>query len=54
METSKFRNFTEEQYDAIYSQLMEGKLKPYAGTDFGNTFDLTLVNTTVTYLELRE
>ena len=52
MDTSKFVNFTDAEYNAIYGQLVDGKLVPYAGCDFGNTFDLTLVNTTVNYLEL--
>ncbi|HAG69978.1 MAG TPA: BMP family ABC transporter substrate-binding protein [Lachnospiraceae bacterium] len=54
METSRFKSFTDSEYNAIFSQLVDGKLVPYAGTGFGNTFDLTLVNTTVTYLELKE
>ncbi|MBR2275813.1 MAG: BMP family ABC transporter substrate-binding protein [Lachnospiraceae bacterium] len=54
MDTSRFRNFSDAEYNGIYTQLVDGKLTPYAGTDFGNTFDLTLVYTTVTYLELKE
>ncbi|MCR5107966.1 MAG: BMP family ABC transporter substrate-binding protein [Lachnospiraceae bacterium] len=52
MDTSRFKNFTSADYNAIYAQLVNGKLEPYAQTNFGNTFDLTLINTTVTYLEL--
>ncbi|MCR4656905.1 MAG: BMP family ABC transporter substrate-binding protein [Lachnospiraceae bacterium] len=54
METSRFNNFSDAQYNAIYAQLVDGKLVPYAGTNFGNTFDLTLVNTTVSYQEIKE
>ncbi|MCR4923947.1 MAG: BMP family ABC transporter substrate-binding protein [Lachnospiraceae bacterium] len=52
MESSMFKNFSQDTYNAIYGQLAEGKIEPYASTAFGNTFDLTLINTTVTYLEL--
>ncbi|MCR4739981.1 MAG: BMP family ABC transporter substrate-binding protein [Lachnospiraceae bacterium] len=52
IDTSRFVNFTEGDYNAIYSQLVDEKLVPYADTNYGNTFDLTLINTTVTYLEL--
>lgn len=53
MDSSRFVNFNDAQYNAIFDQLVSGKVEPYAGTDFGNTFDLTLVNTTVSYLELK-
>ncbi len=54
MDNSEFVNFKESDYNAIFSQLADEKLVPYAGTNFGNTFDLTLVNTTVNYLELKQ
>ncbi|MCR5234173.1 MAG: BMP family ABC transporter substrate-binding protein [Lachnospiraceae bacterium] len=54
MENSRFENFTQEQYDAIYEQLRSGRIVPYSATDYGNTSDLELVNTEVFYLELNQ
>ncbi|MBO4902617.1 MAG: BMP family ABC transporter substrate-binding protein [Lachnospiraceae bacterium] len=49
MENSDFRNFTKEDYDAIYTKLMNASVEPYAATNDGTTADLMLVNTTVLY-----
>ncbi|MBP5383690.1 MAG: BMP family ABC transporter substrate-binding protein [Lachnospiraceae bacterium] len=49
MENSQFRNFTKEDYDAIYTRLINASIEPYAQTNDGTTDDLLLVNTTVLY-----
>ncbi len=33
METSKFKNFTQEQYDEIYDKMAQGKIKLFSDTD---------------------
>lgn len=52
MDTSRFEKFTQEQYDNIYSRLVDGMIVPYGGTDIGTTQELTMVNTEVTYIVL--
>ncbi|MCR4684915.1 MAG: BMP family ABC transporter substrate-binding protein [Lachnospiraceae bacterium] len=49
MEHADFRNFTQEDYDAIYTKLMNATVQPYALTNDGTTDDLMLVNTIVLY-----
>lgn len=52
LESSDFRTFSEAEYDAIFTRLVEDEIVPYASTDVGTTDDLTLVNTVVTYLPM--
>ena len=49
METSRFRVFTQADYDAIYNQLINGGVVPVDVTTDGTTQDLMLVNVTVAY-----
>lgn len=42
METSKFRSFTQEQYDAIYSKLASGEIRLYSDTDISSVEELPL------------
>ncbi len=49
METSRFRVFTQADYDAIYNQLINGAVVPVDVTTDGTTQDLMLVNVTVAY-----
>lgn len=49
MEHAQFQNFTQEDYDTIYSKLINAQVEPYAVTNDGTTADLLLVNTTVLY-----
>lgn len=53
METSKFENFTQEEYDAVYEKLKNGEIELTSFTE-GNTDpnnDLTLTNVKVTFVE---
>lgn len=52
IENSDFRTFSEAEYDAIFTKLVEEEIVPYASTDVGTTDDLTLVNTVVAYLPM--
>lgn len=52
MSTSRFEKFSQEDYDSIYQRIVDGMIKPYDGTDIGTTQELSLVNTTVTYIVL--
>ncbi len=49
MEHAQFRTFTQGDYDAIYTKLINATIEPYAVTNDGTTEDLLLVNTTVLY-----
>ena len=42
METSKFANFTQEDYDAIYQKLVDGSIKVLKDTDAKNVNELPL------------
>jgi len=50
IENSHFRLFDFEQYQQIYTYLMEGYVQPYAETNVGTCEELTLVNTEVNYI----
>ena len=54
MEQSRFDTFSEVEYDAIYAQLVSGRIVPYASSNYGNCSDLELVNTTVDFLEMSQ
>ena len=51
METSKFDKFTQEDYDAVYKKLAGGEVKISNDVTDSTTADLTLTNTTVSYVE---
>lgn len=53
METSKFTNFTQADYDAVYSQLKDGKITLVQPSEDNNdpTKDLTLEKTTINFVE---
>jgi len=50
METSRFRQFNQEEYDNIYYLLLNGFIEPYAETNIGTCEELSLINTEVTYI----
>lgn len=49
MENGHFNDFTQVQYDAIYSVLKDNVIKPYNHTDIATTEELDLVNTQIIY-----
>ena len=51
METSRFEKFSQENYDAIFSHLVDGMIVPYKETNIATCEELSLVNTEVTYIE---
>lgn len=53
METSKFTAFTQEDYDAVYSQLKEGKIELVQPSEDNNNpnVDLKLEKTTINFVE---
>ena len=53
METSKFTKFTQADYDAVYSQLKDGKITLVQPSEDNNdpTKDLTLEKTTINFVE---
>ena len=51
MSASKFNAFKQADYDAIFAKLVDGSISLYDSTEDGSTADLTLSNTTVTYVE---
>lgn len=51
METSKFEAFTQEDYDALYAKLSAGEITINNATEDSTTADLTLTNTTVSFVE---
>ena len=51
MTASKFNTFSQADYDAILTKLVDGSIAPFNATDDGSTADLTLANTTVTFVE---
>lgn len=50
MDSSRFERFTVEDYDSVYERLVDGMIVPYKETNIGTTQELTLINTTVTYI----
>ncbi len=51
METSKFEAFTNEDYEAVLADLKAGKITINNSTEDSTTADLTLSNTTVSFVE---
>ena len=51
MESSKFQNFTQEDYDNIYSKLVDGSIKLLKDTDVKNVSELPLNNIKVNLLQ---
>lgn len=51
METSKFKTFTQEDYDAIYAKLVAGEIDILKDTDKTDASDITLTVTKVTFVE---
>ncbi len=51
MSASKFATFTQADYDAIFAKLVDGSITVFDSSDDGSTADLTLGQTTVTYVE---
>ncbi len=51
MDSSKFETFTQDEYDALYAKLAAGEITIENGTDDSTTADLTLSNTTVSFVE---
>lgn len=51
METSKFEQFTQEDYDALYAKLKAGEVTINNSTEDSTTADLTLTNTKVSFVE---
>ena len=50
MDASKFNRFMLSDYDAIYSQLVNGIIDPYSETNIGTCEELSLINTEVSYV----
>jgi len=50
METSRFQKFTQDDYNSIYQRIVDGMIVPYSGTNIATTQELTLINTTVSYI----
>ena len=51
METSKFKNFTKEDYDNIYKKLVEGSVKILKDTDAKDVSQLHLDNVKVNFIQ---
>jgi len=51
MSASKFTTFTQADYDAIFAKLVDGSITVFDSSDDGSTADITLGQTTVTYVE---
>ena len=51
METSKFESFSQADYDALFADLAAGKVTIANDTSDSTTADLTLKNTTVSFVE---
>lgn len=49
MDTAKFNEFSDIEYNAIYEELKTKKIVPYANTDVATTAELNLVNTEIIY-----
>ena len=52
MENSRFKTFSQTEYDAIYSQLLSGRIMPFVSMAYANCADLEVVNTTVDFVSL--
>lgn len=53
MDTSRFEKFTAVDYNNIYQLLVDGSIEPYCETNVGTTSELSLVNTTVSYINFQ-
>ncbi len=51
MDTSRFEKFDNENYEKVYSHLVDGMIVPYKETNIGTCDELSLINTEVTYIE---
>lgn len=51
METSKFKNFTKEDYNAIYQKLVDGSIKILKDTDAKDVSQLPLDNVKVNFIQ---
>ena len=51
METSKFKNFTKEDYDNIYKKLVDGSVKILKDTDAKDVSQLPLYNVKVNFIQ---
>lgn len=51
METSKFETFAQADYDALYAKLAAGEITINTATEDSTTADITLTNTTVSFVE---
>lgn len=51
MATSKFESFTQDDYDALFADMKAGKITINNSTEDSTTADLTLSNTTVSFVE---
>lgn len=49
MDTGKFNEFSDVEYNAIFDELESKTIVPYANTDIGTTAELDLVNTEIIY-----
>jgi len=49
MDTAKFNEFSEIEYNAIFDELKSKTIVPYANTDIATTAELNLVNTEIIY-----
>lgn len=49
MDTAKFRDFSDIEYNVILDELKSKNIVPYANTDNGTTAELDLVNTEIIY-----
>lgn len=49
MDTGKYREFSDIEYNAIYEELAKKDIVPYGNTDIGTTAELNLVNTEIIY-----
>ena len=51
METSKFKTFSKEQYETLYSKLVSGEYKPVGDKDVASVKDLEVPNVSITVVE---
>lgn len=51
METSKFKTFSKEQYETLYSKLVSGEYKPERDKDIASVKDLSVPHVSITVVE---
>lgn len=54
MDTAKFKNFSDVEYEAVCTLLKNNEINPYDNTEIANTKELNLVNTQIVYAEYEE